>query len=149
MAGLSFHIDINDQAAQEALAGLESRGINLEPAMDEIGSMLVADTLNNFEHGTAPDGTPWTPSQRVLEAQGAAQTLVDSGRLWASMTHAAGHNYVDVGTNVVYGAIHQLSGKAGRGLAATIPARPFLGVSPSAKPEIVAILKDHLLGGAR
>lgn len=51
---------------------------------------------------------------------------------------------VEVGTNVVYAAIHQLGGKAGRkDKRVTIPARPILGVSREDRTELLAIFGDH------
>ena len=52
---------------------------------------------------------------------------------------------VEVGTNVVYGAIHQFGGAAGRkDRRVTIPARPFHGVSNEDRTELLAIINDHL-----
>lgn len=49
-----------------------------------------------------------------------------------------------VGTKLPYAAIHQFSGRAGRGRKVTIPARPFIGVSAQGKDEIMAIIRRHL-----
>lgn len=52
---------------------------------------------------------------------------------------------VEWGTNVVYAAIHQFGGAAGRkDRRVTIPARPFLGVSNEDRTELLAIINDHL-----
>lgn len=52
---------------------------------------------------------------------------------------------VEIGTNVIYGAIHQFGGAAGRkDRRVTIPARPFLGVSNEDSTELLAIENDHL-----
>ena len=145
MVGLQIHLRADDAEVKRVLAGLVRRGQDLTPAMDEIGSMLVASTIDRFERETGPDGRRWTPSQRVLKHGG--QTLTDTGRLRSSITHRAGRNFVAVGTNVIYAAIHQLGGKAGRGHAADIPARPYLGIDADDETEILEILRDHLVGG--
>lgn len=52
---------------------------------------------------------------------------------------------VEVGTNVIYGTIHQLGGAAGRkNRRVTIPARPFLGASNEDSTELLSISNDHL-----
>ena len=142
MTGVSFTVDLDDAAARRALTRLAGRAIDLEPAMDEIGAMLVASTLERFERGEDPDGQPWTPSIRALEQGG--QTLVDTTRLRGSITHEAARDSVTVGTNVIYAAIHQFGGKAGRGKKVTIPERAFLGVNDDDAAEIGEILAEHL-----
>lgn len=87
--------------------------------------LLVTSTVRRFERETGPDGMPWQPSQRALAEGG--QTLTDKGLLRGSITHVARRDGVDVGTNVIYGAIHQFgSGDLERPTG--IPARPFLGL---------------------
>ncbi|NQV83917.1 MAG: phage virion morphogenesis protein [Rhodospirillales bacterium] len=143
-ASIRYDISIEDRAARRELDGVERRARDLSPAMDEIGSMLVASTLNRFETGTGPDGIAWLPSQRVLKQGG--QTLVDSARLRDSQHHVFGADFVEVGSNVLYAAIHQLGGRAGRGGAANIPARPFLGIDAGDEAEIINILTAHIGG---
>ena len=142
MTGVSFTVDLDDAAARRALTRLAGRAIDLEPAMDEIGAMLVASTLERFERGEDPDGNAWAPSIRALEQGG--QTLVDTSQLRGSITHEAARDSVTVGTNVIYAAIHQLGGKAGRGKKVTIPERAFLGINDDDAAEIGDILAEHL-----
>lgn len=138
-------IEIDDAEVRAALAALVAASEDLAPAMERIGGMLVASSLHRFESETGPDGRRWTPSIRALFEGG--QTLTDRGHLRGSLTYAAGPTSVEVGTNLVYAAIHQLGGKAGRGHTAEIPARPYLGVDGDDRAEIVRILGDHLMGG--
>lgn len=159
MAGVSYTARIDDADAQRALARLIDAGGDTEPMMDEIGGMLVASTVQRFEQGVAPDGTPWKESIRAREQGG--QTLVDSARLKQSITHRPAPGQVEVGTNVIYAAIQQFGGtitaKSARALvfripgagwatvsSVTIPARPFLGLSDEDAAEIPRIVVDHL-----
>lgn len=161
MTGVSFRIEIDDQVARRAFKGMEAAGRDLFPAMDAIGAALVASTQIRFERGEGPDGKAWIPSIRVRETGGL--TLVESGRLAASITHAAARDSVEIGTNVIYAGIHQLGGDIvaknapflvfnipGVGFRkvkkVTIPARPFLGVDEADETEIGNIMADHLLG---
>lgn len=145
MTGAAIRIEVDDAEVRQALNGLLASAGDLTPAMDNIGAMLVTSVLHRFETGVGPDGTPWKPSQRAIRESG--QTLVDQGNLMKSMTHVAGRDFVEVGTNVVYAAIHQFGGKTGRGHAVELPARPYLGIDAGDRAEILAILRDHLIGG--
>ena len=95
------------------------------------------------------------------------KTLVDSARLMQSITSNASDTGVEVGTNVLYAAIHQFGGtiraKTSRGLrfkigkgrdaswatrqSVTIPARPFLGIDAEDEAEIIQIATDWLTPG--
>lgn len=105
--GVSTRID-GAAKADSALARAAGQAANPRGLYDNIGASLVTSTQRRFETGVAPDGSPWPPSLRVL-AQG-GQTLRLSGRLERSITHDADAGGLDVGTNVIYAAIHQLSG---------------------------------------
>ena len=140
-----------------------------------IGEMLVSSTQQRFEDGKGPDGVKWKESARAKVEKG--QTLVDTGRLRNSIGYQASEKAVIVGTNVVYGAIHQDGGKTephvirakhAKALAwpggehpvkevhhpgSDIPPRPYLGISAEDKAEAKEILLDCgreiLLGGGK
>jgi phage virion morphogenesis protein len=147
MAGVSLPVTI-DQAALgdigKRLYQLRGRIADMTPVYDEIGASLVTSTSHRFEKGVDPEGQAWRPSIRALETNG--QTLVDSGHMRQSVTHRAERDKVTVGTNRLYAAIHQFGGKAGRGGSATIPARPFIGMSKDDATETRAIVGDWLKG---
>ena len=128
--------------ASDALGGRRAQSM-----FDQIGQTLVASTIARFESGRGPDGAAWKPSRRALEEGG--KTLVDKGLLRNSITHRAGARGVDVGTNVLYGAIHQFGGRAGRNRSAKIPARPYLGVDDEDARAIERIAEAHLRRAAR
>lgn len=75
---------------------------------DAIGGSLVASTQQRFLRGIGPDGSPWPPSVRALAEGG--KTLIDTARLMQSVTADASDAAVEVGSNAVYAAIHQLGG---------------------------------------
>ncbi|WP_413207976.1 phage virion morphogenesis protein [Rhodospirillum sp. A1_3_36] len=144
MTGTSIVID---RAEIEAGAGrLEAlANLNVGDLLAKIGGSLVASISQRFETGVGPDGVQWEPSLRATEQNG--RTLVRRGHLRDSVTHAVTGDAVAVGTNVVYAAIHQFGGEAGREGATVLPARPFLGLSETDGAEIRAIVADHLRGG--
>ena len=142
MPGIRAGIELDDAEVQAALGRLVRRLSNPAPVLDDIGRRLVSSTILRFEREHAPDGTPWKPSQRA-EAEGGV-TLTDTARLWQSITHRVSGDAVEVGTNVVYGAIHQFGGQAGRGHSVTLPARPYLGVSTGDRRAILRIVRRAL-----
>jgi phage gpG-like protein len=73
--------------------------------------------------------------------------LTDTSQLRNSITHKADATGVTVGTNMVYAAIHQFGGQAGRDLKTTIPARPYLVVQDEDYDRIVRIIERHLSEG--
>lgn len=159
MAGVRIELT----GAEEALARLgdiAARAEHPRGLWDAIGAALVTSTQMRFERGEAPDGSPWPPSLRAL-AQG-GKTLIDSARLFQSLTHLPSDRGVEVGTNVVYAASHQfgatISPKAGEFLTfkvagqwarkrqVTIPARPFLGLDDDDEREVLQIAEEWIAG---
>ncbi len=125
-AGIALKLDL------EGLSGLEKQ-LNALAAFGEtgrktllanIGEEVITQTLQRFQEEKGPDGTPWKKSQRAA-AQGGL-TLTDSAQLRDSINRNLGADFVEVGTNKIYGPIHQLGGDAGRGHAVHLPARPYL-----------------------
>lgn len=154
----SMTITLDDGGLGVALDAVAAFGGDLTPAMDDIGQSLVVATQQRFEQGISPDGAAWKPSIRATAEGGL--TLVERGHLRDSITHRAGKDSVEVGTNVFYAAVHQfgatISAKSAKSLkfqigdryvqkkSVTIPARPFIGLSMDDRTEITAILSDHL-----
>lgn len=142
MAGNRIDIEIDDKRVRGSIGKLLDALANPHPALDEIGSRLVASTLERFRSETAPDGTPWQQSLRALVQGG--QTLQDTGRLRDSIQHVVRGDGVDIGSNLVYAAIHQFGGKAGKGHAVTLSARPYLGIDDRDAAAIERIVTRHI-----
>ncbi len=165
MPGVRIEIETDDAALQAAFKRLTATLGDLRPEMDEIGQSLVTSAIDRFERERGPGGVPWKPSARAERGKrGKGQTLTDSGRLRASITHRASRDAVEVGTNVAYAAIHQFGGKTGprtirpkrkKALywpgavhpvaqvnhpGSTIPARPFLGLDADDRASILRIV---------
>lgn len=104
-----------ETVAQAELGHLIERAQSPRPMWERIGASLVTSTLQRFDNGTDPEGSPWPPSIRALAEGG--RTLIDTARLYQSITFNATDDGVEVGTNVIYAAIHQFGGDI------TIPAR--------------------------
>lgn len=71
--------------------------------------------------------------------------LIKERILMGSLNHQETANSVEVGTNVVYAAIHNFGGQAGRGRKVKIPARPFLVVQDEDIDEIGREILEHIM----
>ena len=150
----TFNIEIDDRGVLDAFNRLQSAARDLSPAMEAIAGLLESRTAENFANQSGPSG-PWPAlkSQPRNKKRTRAQILVDVGTLKRSITSAFGADFATVGTNVVYAAIHQLGGEAGRGRKVHIPARPFLPFtgepdsgSGKLQPESEEAILDIVLG---
>ncbi|WP_036259193.1 phage virion morphogenesis protein [Meiothermus cerbereus] len=137
----------------------------LDRVAASVGEVLVSSTIQRFNEQKGPDGRPWEPlaaatvaprkkdfkksgglRKQALERMEKRKILIQSGRLRNSITARRDGTRVAVGTNLVYAAIHQFGGLAGRGRGVRIPARPYLGISRADEAEIERILKEALGG---
>ncbi|HBT44308.1 MAG TPA: phage virion morphogenesis protein [Rhodospirillaceae bacterium] len=143
MTGVAIRVDARQLVGTggDLAERLEKAG-RLGGVLDEIGSLVTATTIERFERGEAPDGTPWQPSQRAIAEGGL--TLVNRGHLKSSTHYVVGGSSVAIGSNLVYAAIQHGGGQAGRNLSVTLPARPIYGISSADRRGIQDILSDHL-----
>ncbi len=146
-------------AIERKLAGLVKAFGNLEPLMEGFGLYLESATIDRFENERGPDGRRWKPSLRARQQGG--KTLTDRAQLRSSIMSQAGPESVEVGTNKIYGGIHQFGGTirakngeyltfrlpGGLGVrrvkSVTMPARPFLGLSSEDENELLALTADY------
>jgi len=158
MSGAFIMIRVDDEAANAALAQLVEKTEDTLPIMDAIGASLVLSTQMRFEREEGPAGGKWPQSLRAKLEGG--KTLRDEGHLYASITHRASTTSVEVGSNLIYAAIHQFGGKieaknakalkfriGGEWVSrksVTIPARPFLGIDDGDRAMIVDAVADAL-----
>lgn len=169
MAGVDLAITAPSIAPLERmLVGLVERTGDISPLMERFGTVLETSTIERFSTERGPDGVKWLPSfKQRAGAVGEAgplksgKTLTASGRLKLSIRYVASTDRVEIGTNAVYGRIHQLGGTIvprsapalvfslpGIGLVhatrVIIPARPYLGVSVDDREELEAQAHDYL-----
>lgn len=148
-------IQIDDREVRAALDRLQRRLSDLSPVMREIGELLAERAKSRFATSTGPDGRRWAPNAPSTLAaylrsyggsykkgggptkKGAARAAAkkpligESKALSTTIHYQAGRDSVTIGSPMVYAAIHQFGGQAGRGRRVTIPARPFLPVTSS------------------
>lgn len=111
-------ITINDSDLRRGLRALESSAADMTPAMRKIAGTLHAETDSNFDESGWPE---WIVSQAAEDRDG--QTLCKTGRLQGSVSTEYDPRTAMIGTNTVYGAIHQFGGKTGRNESVELPAR--------------------------
>ena len=137
--GVNFTVKAEGASAVgRALVGLQLRMRDLRPVLAEIGAALLTSVQRRFEDEQGPSGAPWAPIQR------AGAILRDSGRLFQSLTYAVAATFVEIGTNVIYGRIHQEGGWAGRGHSVFLEARPYLGLDEPDRREMLDITNDYI-----
>ena len=142
-------VEVDDAQVRAALRRLVATVAAPRATFDRIGAYLVTATLDRFDREQGPDGKPWQKSIRAMADGGL--TLTDHGDLRGSITHnvAGDGREVRVGSNLVYAAIHQFGGKAGRNKSVTLPARPYLGISARDGDAILRIVSRALARAVR
>jgi phage virion morphogenesis protein len=104
------------------------------PDMKKIAAFAAGelhDVSNTaFEDEADPaTGVKWEPLKHPRRDGSVTTILRDHGMLHGSLTHEGYEDGTAVlGTNMVYGRIHQEGGDTGRGHKSHIPARPYMGI---------------------
>lgn len=116
MTGAS--ITLHDTAT-EGLSRLVDAAVHPGQMMSAMSAYLVTSTQRRFETETGPDGVKWKPladrtaSRKIGrgKVRGTANILRLSTRLYQSLVSRSDETSAEVGTNVVYAAIHQFGGE--------------------------------------
>ena len=142
MAGVSIQIESAglEQLAKRlaAIADPATRTSLLESVTAEIESQTHRRIRAG---GPDPDGQPWaewSDAYKLTRRSGQGK-LFSEGNLDDAIQALVSGDEAEVGTNLVYGAIHQFGGDE---VGIPIPARPYLGLSPEDVADLDAILDD-------
>ena len=166
--GILIRAEIEDSGIRAKLMALIALGQDPSEALRDIATLGENSTRERFRMQIGPDGNRWKPLKTGLFEGGffgkkhlrkdgrirksainralGRKILTRDGHLGDSITARSSSQYAEWGTNRVYGAIHQLGGKAGRGRKVTIPARPYLGVNDENAADILNLLSDRIEG---
>lgn len=123
-----IEIRIDSTKLVGAFRRLIASGRDLTPAMRRAAGIMHDAVEKNFEEEGRPKWKTLAAStlrQRAKEGS-SGKILQRSRNLARSITRHSDAESAMVGTNLVYAAIHQLGGQAGRGRKVKIPARPYL-----------------------
>jgi len=158
-------IKVNDAEIIKALGRIERKTGNPSGALKILGERMLRHTEDRFARQQDPAGRPWKQLRPSTRAQKRNPRILDEkGHLRGSIRYQVDGNVLRVGTNVPYGPVHQLGGKAHiikpkrkKALAwpgakhpvkkvrhPGVPARPFLGIGPEDKKDILEVLEDYL-----
>ena len=139
MSGVSYRVDTSEL---ERLADdLVERISRPAPALRAVADLAEQTIQRNFTAGGRP--TKWAALKHRY-----GQPLRDTGRLMNSISaQPVGDRTVLVGTNVVYAAIHNFGGKAGRGRKVTIPQREFMVIPEDEIGDIQDLLQNWIVEG--
>ena len=148
---MQIQIKSDLKQANQSLLVLQQTVQNMAPINRQIAIGLRRNTAQRFKSKTAPDGTPWQPNapstlKRKKSGRSYGSLLIGQTKVLSAIQRRHNANEVVIGTPAIYGRIHQLGGKAGRGHKVTIPARPFLGVSKEDENVIHAIIEKAFKG---
>lgn len=152
MAGVRATITIDDAGAREVLGSLGA--FAAAPPQDmfqEIGEAMHASWRDRAAEQVGPDGVAWVPLSEEYAAYkeekrpGVTMLKFDLHMIGDQFSYQVGEGFVDLGTNSVYGAIHQLGGTPDMAPGpAAIPARPWLGLSDDDVKAVEEIVADYL-----
>lgn len=151
MTGSTIAITTNADQVGKEMHVIATRCGNHLPAMQIIGETVTTSVQKNFLAGGRPTG--WQQLSPVTLAKKKGGSIL-IGKGWAggllgSIHAEPANDQVLIGTDKVYGAIHQFGGQAGRGHQVTIPARPYLMVQDTDWTEIKEQLADYILMGGK
>ena len=147
-----FDIQLDDQELRERLEALIGAVTDTLPMMRGIAAELAAETEFAFmDEGPGwPQLSPVTVAAREAMGRGAHPILQLTNALARSVTTQADRDQAQIGSNLIYAAIQQLGGKAGRGHKVTIPGREFIPITsdgqlkPNARQSILDIVMASL-----
>ena len=145
-----IEIKLDNKEVESRLLDLAKRSENLRPLMNNIAGIFAYYTEENFKEQGRPD--KWidlaesTKKQRTKTGHYPGQILQVSGQLASSISTYYDNDSAVIGSNLVYAAIHQLGGQAGRNKSVEIPARPYLQLTPEDFEEILS-MTENFLGG--
>lgn len=156
MSGARVELEFDNAAVLSAIRGALAELTDPRPMLLDIGEALVNSTRDRFSAQRGPDGQTWkslSPRYLQTKSPNPGKILQRRGDLVRQIFPQVEGATLLVGTDRVYGAVHQFGalkgafGKTRRGAPipwGDIPARPFLGISDDDAAEIIAIARDHL-----
>ena len=147
---MPFELTFDDSDLKLKLKELDRAVLNTRPFFEEVGEIVKTSVVRNFEVGGRYSavgswrGGPrtWLPTVAVT----GRKILIDKGLLMGSINWRAGLDSVEIGSNLVYAAIHNFGGQAGRNRSVTIPGRPYLVVQEEDIEQILQAADNHILG---
>lgn len=158
---MSLQLNINMSQIERLGARIQALGnIDHGELLEGIAAEVETQTRRRIsEEKTAPDGTAWPEwSEDYAATRNGGQSLLESsGALIDSIESVASDDSVEIGSNLIYAAIHNLGGTEDMAPGpAGIPARQYLGFSDDNLSDLQNVVDDfvdaaideHLKAGA-
>lgn len=144
MAGVQLQIRPDGlEAINDYITGLARALGDTRPLLEAVGAVAESQTRRRLgEDKEGPDGEAWPEwSERYARTRHRGHRLLENeGDLLDSIHYVAGPDTAEVGSGLVYAAIHQFGGEeAGQ---PALPARPFLGVGAPDAVELLDVMGD-------
>jgi phage virion morphogenesis protein len=124
--------------------------------MRGVGNLLQTIVRNRIHTKKYdPDGQPWRPWSPTYRApkHGGHTLLKLTGTMAKRVRRTLGAKRIQVGTSVVYGAVHQFghtfTNAFGRGITVHVPARPYLGWGPDERDGADTVFQSWMEGAFR
>lgn len=144
--GLQITVDDSQLAAVAAKLNRLGRGADPHEILDVISAEVESQTRRRIESEKAsPEGgawPAWSPDY-AAKRHGGHSLLVNEGELLDSIQRLVSGKEAQVGTNLIYGAIHQFGGDE---VDMDIPAREYLGISDDNRDDLEALVDDWVEG---
>ncbi|MFV2030602.1 phage virion morphogenesis protein [Neisseria sp. S1] len=122
-------------AVQNQIERLQAGTENRYLLMRRLSGTMHAAVLTNFRQSGRPK---WLGLQYRN-----GKPLMDNGDLSRSITELSDNDTAIVGTNLVYAAIHNFGGLAGRGRKVRIPRREFMVLTNDDKQDLMDDVQDY------
>lgn len=174
MTGTAITIDVDAKPVADILKRIKNRMGSMRPALENVGEIILESVRDNFELGGRPAWKPLSDrtlltkkNDKILENKGWA------GGLLGSIQPDVGDDYVMVGTDKEYAAVHQFGmtgsvnvkahtrvikkafGKTlpspvtvsvrAHSVSMDVPARPFLMIQSNDMVRILDELTDFIM----
>lgn len=159
MAGTKVTLDTSD--FDRKFKALRERADDITPMLRDAGEILINNTQDRIKSGVDITGKKFAPLADLtisLKRKNKDKVLVESGDLYRELTYQLVKGGLEFGSDRKYAALHQYGGTikpkskkilAFKGVFAkqvTIPARPFIGLTPIDQRDILEMLVDHIEG---
>jgi phage virion morphogenesis protein len=152
MAGAHITVTLDDADYLKVLGRLAAFGGNvLRETNVDLGEALKNSHEDRFKAQRDPDGVPWVQLSdnykrwKDKKRPGLSILKFDRHMLGDMFSYEASDVALELGTNAVYGALHQFGGTSDMPAGpAAVPARPFLGIGAEDGKLILEILGEHL-----
>lgn len=133
MSGVALNFGFDDTPIRRHLARLALLDAGgYDGVRREIGEYLLGEIQDNLDGQKLADGSAMPQSAAAIARRG--KTLIDHHHLYDSYTYQLVPGGVEVGSAMVYAAIHHFGGAraivSNRGPVQPLPPRPVMGIGP-------------------